>query len=183
MCGIYFACKDSNIKDQISCSPDTLRLLSNRGPDALERVTLSFEETHFIEACNTVLHLRGNSTVSQPLLNNRWMFQWNGEVFDGITVAVDQNDTMVLFAHICQIEDENSEEEAVLRLISSVRGPFAFVLFNVINYLFNSTFLFFLDTFRSSLVRPRHFGKKESIDSPGQLKHPVMFCCASRSDE
>lgn len=59
------------------------KLIMNRGPDNFNLIKIN----KLISFYGAVLHLRGNSIISQPLCDsNNNILLWNGEIYDGITV-------------------------------------------------------------------------------------------------
>lgn len=74
---------------------------------------------------STVLHLRGSETVAQPLASERFVLQWNGEVYSGLDVR-GRNDTTVLFEALHQ----QSGPEGICSVMSLVRGEYALVLYD-----------------------------------------------------
>ncbi|WWC66825.1 uncharacterized protein I206_100732 [Kwoniella pini CBS 10737] len=128
-----------------------------RGPDSQQTYTHIIES---IDGCiievsltATVLGLRGELTA-QPLIGTRGVLGWNGQVFEGLEIRRDENDTRRIFEKL-----ENGEEvEDVLR---SIEGPFAFVYID----LRTDTIHYQLDPLsrRSLLIHP-----SEVISEPTQ---------------
>ncbi|GAB5586427.1 Asparagine synthetase domain-containing protein 1 [Umbelopsis nana] len=77
-----------------------------------------------------VLHLRGPQTVPQPLVDKRQdVLCWNGEIFGGIEVDADENDTQMLMRELEQIneiEDDWSDSQ-VLDVLQRIEGPYSIV--------------------------------------------------------
>ena len=66
-----------------------------------------------------ILHLRGARTDQpqvSPSSSNALL--WNGEAYEGLSLAADQNDTAVLFKHLCQQGDAPA---AVLDTLANIR--------------------------------------------------------------
>jgi asparagine synthetase B (glutamine-hydrolysing) len=63
--------------------------IKRRGPDGLSTCSFQYASgtNWLVRASSSVLHLRGPNTVVQPLENDRFILQWNGEVYDGIPVS------------------------------------------------------------------------------------------------
>ncbi|XP_078573773.1 asparagine synthetase domain-containing protein 1-like isoform X2 [Branchiostoma floridae x Branchiostoma japonicum] len=102
--------------------------LLRRGPDChhlLQDVGLTSDPTtqHYGTFLGSVLHMRGEITQqpSQDQCGN--ILLWNGEIFDGIKVEEDQNDTCVLQ----QLLAASHGEEGLLQLFQSIKGPWAFI--------------------------------------------------------
>ncbi|KAI8969063.1 asparagine synthase-domain-containing protein [Mycotypha africana] len=131
MCGILFSVTtpDKPINQDVW---NTLQELNTRrGPDAqnLECVQLETEgsRTLLLRFFSTVLHLRGTEISPQPKYNKDSgnILCWNGEIFGGIEVGQEENDTNVLMNHL-----ENAKNEKdILNILQSIEGPFAFVYY------------------------------------------------------
>lgn len=143
MCGIFCS---------ISCngfiSPDsaTKQLLQNRGPDSTGQHQVVVHATGHanigtsstLHACflSTVLSLRGTSIVSQPLQDEATgsTLCWNGEAWSIGEALVTGNDSQLIFdkllAILSNMESRETATEAVTRLLSSIRGPYAFVFYD-----------------------------------------------------
>lgn len=83
-----------------------------------------------MEFFGAVLHLRGVNVVQQPLVDKRQdVLCWNGEIFGGIDVAADENDTQMLMRELEQIneiEDDWSDSQ-VLDVLQRIEGPYSIV--------------------------------------------------------
>ncbi|NXX86844.1 ASND1 protein, partial [Urocolius indicus] len=105
---------------------DILYRLRRRGPDSSQQLIqtvpdLSYECLFF----GNVLHLRGVVT-RQPLEDaNNNVFLWNGEIFNGVHVGDQENDTKVMFHHLGSC----SSEVDILSLFSSLQGPWSFIFY------------------------------------------------------
>lgn len=92
MCGISFALLSPSASPERERDPrgdrKTLQnLLENRGPDSAQSHTHIIERGggHTrLEFFSTVLHLRGDECVRQPLVSGRFVLQWNGQVYGGL---------------------------------------------------------------------------------------------------
>ncbi|KAI7885743.1 hypothetical protein K492DRAFT_203752 [Lichtheimia hyalospora FSU 10163] len=124
MCGILFSltCRDSPIDSTVWQS--LIDLNTKRGPDSqtTRETNVGQDQNLVAQFFSSVLHLRGRSNVVQPLESKSTgdILCWNGEVFDGLSMSTEENDTQVLFG---QLEDTQD----ILKVISRVEGPFAFV--------------------------------------------------------
>ncbi|ORX98925.1 hypothetical protein K493DRAFT_329250 [Basidiobolus meristosporus CBS 931.73] len=124
MCGILFG-----LTSDPAVLPDHWDSLSlanqKRGPDSQALVS----ETHHkagLHWYGAVLHLRGEYNVPQPRVETEGVLCWNGEIFDGIEVPVDTNDTELLSKMLNEAE---LTDERVLQVFSQVRGPYGFFFF------------------------------------------------------
>lgn len=63
----------------------------------------------------SVLGLRGGVTA-QPLVGRRGALGWNGQVFSGLDVGIEENDTRKIFNRL-------EEGEDVLEVLGEVEGP------------------------------------------------------------
>lgn len=156
MCGIFFSCS----LDKHRTPSDSLRAnLSRRGPDnistVLRSVTLGtvaspdlFPKWHNKVQCltfvTTVLSLRGDSIVSQPLedQSSGSLFCWNGEAWKIDDHVVQGNDAKPVFDLLLNATRPNplivngrpaSYEQSLrnfVNALSSVTGPFAFLFYD-----------------------------------------------------
>ncbi|KAK9676036.1 hypothetical protein RND81_11G049600 [Saponaria officinalis] len=89
-------------------------------------------EMYFVGA---VLQLRGTNPLTQPLVDASGnVLVYNGEIFDGIHMSSDNNDTEVLLQHLvncclCQSHDNVSSchGEPIPSLLSSIKGPWSVI--------------------------------------------------------
>ena len=153
MCGIFFSCT----KQKSGCCGDTDDdYLKRRGPDGCKTIfrQVSWEpanaaareapSTLFLTFVSTVLSLRGDSVVEQPLeeTESGAILCWNGEAWKINGSPVVGNDTVVILDLLLKavaprsISDPNkilSNEEtsqAVVDVLSMVCGPSAFVFYD-----------------------------------------------------
>ncbi|KAL3511036.1 hypothetical protein ACH5RR_030437 [Cinchona calisaya] len=97
----------------------------------------SFGELHFIGA---TLQLRGTKPIMQPLVDlSGNILVYNGEIFGGIYISRDSNDSEILMqylGHCCSFasHDHNSkhsfckdEETSVPEILSRIKGPWALI--------------------------------------------------------
>ncbi|KAF2834438.1 asparagine synthase related protein [Patellaria atrata CBS 101060] len=146
MCGIFFSLSSS---DFIVPSPQTLRRLQSRGPDStrehrVEIQTLGFTQSGTFYLCfvSTVLSLRGENIVAQPLVDDATgsVLCWNGEAWKVNGSPIDGNDSKAVFDLLLQVSattkalspDGNSgpASKNILDAISSIAGPYAFVFYD-----------------------------------------------------
>lgn len=117
MCGIFLQIESSNGPNERQ-----VKLISNRGPDSLKEFTCNLGSKK-LSGVSSVLHLRGDSTIVQPLESSRFILQWNGEIFDynneESETLLKQNDTEFLFDRI------HSDKEDIKTVLSSIKGPWA----------------------------------------------------------
>ncbi|ORX49874.1 hypothetical protein DM01DRAFT_1338005 [Hesseltinella vesiculosa] len=133
MCGILFSVQPtgSNLDEQWQ----TLKAFNTkRGPDAQVQMSVDHGKwtLHFF---SSVLHLRGPSTVAQPLQDKHTgdVLCWNGEVFGGLDVPFGSNDTSIVMDMLEKMNDFDTEDQArtyLLKLVARIEGPFAFVFWH-----------------------------------------------------
>uniref|UniRef100_A0A8C6UPV2 Glutamine amidotransferase type-2 domain-containing protein n=1 Tax=Neogobius melanostomus TaxID=47308 RepID=A0A8C6UPV2_9GOBI len=122
MCGIFC---------QLSASPAPSEpgkavhgQLQKRGPNCSQNLTIrgaDFSYTCLFSA--HVLHMRGALTP-QPIQDTHGnVLLWNGEVFGGLSVSPNENDTAVISKRLASC-DSPSE---ILHVFSSIQGPWAFI--------------------------------------------------------
>ncbi|WVQ62654.1 uncharacterized protein L199_000801 [Kwoniella botswanensis] len=119
-----------------------------RGPDSqrTHKHVVELKDGSRLELCltATVLGLRGELTA-QPMVGKRGVLGWNGQVFEGIDMSKDENDTRKVFDRL----EAGADIEEVLR---GIEGPFAFVYLD----LTTETLHYQLDPLsrRSLLIHP-----------------------------
>ncbi|XP_051871748.1 asparagine synthetase domain-containing protein 1 [Pristis pectinata] len=105
---------------------EMLESLQRRGPNCSQQLSKVVPELGY-NCCFSghVLHMRGclNPQPMQDAQGN--LFLWNGEVFGGIEIKPEDNDTQIILQHLSSC---NSEED-ILSVFSSIRGPWAFVYY------------------------------------------------------
>jgi asparagine synthetase B (glutamine-hydrolysing) len=140
MCGIYASVSK---KGQPHPSQDLRRLLYNRGPDHIEeslcRIQVN-DDVLRLSFTSTVLALRGGHVVKQPLTDSVTgsMLCWNGEAWRISQNPVEGNDSeavLHLLATCTHDVPKLYSITAVLEVIRSISGPFAFVFFDKANEL------------------------------------------------
>ena len=142
MCGIYFSINKS---EALGPNSQLYPLLCARGPDSQHSLTFSTSQgadaghsLSYIIAFSTVLSLRGDNIVSQPLHNADagLVFCWNGEAWKIDDGPVSGNDALIIFnllvTALTQTELSSTESRQVVisRILFSVVGPFSFVLYD-----------------------------------------------------
>ncbi|XP_031145520.1 asparagine synthetase domain-containing protein 1 [Sander lucioperca] len=124
MCGIF--CLLSLSSAHFEWDKTVHEHLKRRGPNLSRDLTVRGTNPScrcFFSA--HVLHMRGILTP-QPFQDNTGnVLVWNGEIFGGVPVMPEENDTAVLSQRLSSC-DSPSE---ILSLLSAVRGPWAFVYY------------------------------------------------------
>ncbi|CAL9690507.1 unnamed protein product [Knipowitschia caucasica] len=124
MCGIF--CQLSFPNAQSDPDVTVYEQLKKRGPNCNRNLTI--QDTNGSFRClfsAHVLHMRGTLTP-QPVQDlNGNILLWNGEIFNGLSVAPNENDTTVLSQHLssCQSPSE------ILAVFSRIQGPWAFIYY------------------------------------------------------
>lgn len=120
MCGICCALFRGQKAGKLDFSCSRLK---NRGPDASSQAAVDIDPQTHLVLTGHVLHMRGCLT-SQPATDKAGNFlQWNGEIFGGLQVGPNENDTALLLSKL----SEKSDVEHILGTLSSVQGPWAFI--------------------------------------------------------
>ena len=151
MCGIYFSC---SYQEHLAPSCNVLECLARRGPDSeqvLQRklessnnVDTTLESVLYITFVSTVLSLRGDQVVRQPLEDSSSdsILCWNGEVWKINDKGIDGNDAQLVFhlllaatksksmANQDTMIDYTETLQAVINFISTLSGPFSFVFYD-----------------------------------------------------
>ncbi|KAF7721701.1 hypothetical protein EC973_004290 [Apophysomyces ossiformis] len=126
MCGILFALSTHENAVPTHIWNELEALNTKRGPDSqkLQRISIDSITLDFF---STVLHLRGPHVVSQPIHSKKTgdILCWNGEIFGGLDIHLDQNDTEWLMDRLTQVSSHSTK--ALLDIFSQIEGPFAFV--------------------------------------------------------
>ncbi|XP_062944593.1 asparagine synthetase domain-containing protein 1 [Cynocephalus volans] len=124
MCGIFCSVSFSVEHFSKDLKEDLLYNLKQRGPNSHKQL-LKSDVNYRCLFSGHVLHLRGVFTA-QPLEDERGnVFLWNGEVFSGIKVEAEENDTQVMFNYLSSCKSESD----ILSLFSEVRGPWSFIYY------------------------------------------------------
>lgn len=122
MCGI---CLVVNVSDSSYVLPELLQQrLSNRGPDSNCDITTTSTELSLLFSGH-VLHMRGVLTPQPKRDAAGNLLLWNGEIFGGISVCEEENDTAVLLRGLSGCEGPTD----VLALLARVRGPWALIFY------------------------------------------------------
>ncbi|RKF74666.1 Asparagine synthetase domain-containing protein C4F6.11c [Golovinomyces cichoracearum] len=136
MCGIYVS-----LSDQTYCEPTSnlSKLICRRGPDYIghEKTQIQYVNRSqiYISFTSTVLGLRGEGISQQPFRSEKSgsIFCWNGEAWKIGTDCVEGNDGQIIFEKLIKassFENNSDATAAVLKLLKSISGPFAFVFFD-----------------------------------------------------
>ncbi|WWD22519.1 hypothetical protein CI109_107012 [Kwoniella shandongensis] len=154
MCGLTLTIRPLPASPTPEASPSSALLESFRtanlcrGPDCqrshTEVVELQDGGKVEIVLSASVLGLRGDLTA-QPLVGKRGVLGWNGQVFQGLEVGQDENDTRKIFERL-----ENGETPD--DVLQGIEGPFAFIYYEFAS----QTIYYQLDPLsrRSLLVHP-----------------------------
>ncbi|KAM4608461.1 asparagine synthetase domain-containing protein 1 [Polymixia lowei] len=125
MCGIFCLLRLSTT--QLAAQDKVVyEHLRRRGPNSSQDLTIS--NTNPVYQCifsAHVLHMRGLLTPQPVQDGNENVLMWNGEIFGGLPVMPEENDTDILSQ---QLSDCNNPSE-ILPILSSVQGPWAFVYY------------------------------------------------------
>ncbi|XP_022916475.2 asparagine synthetase domain-containing protein CG17486 [Onthophagus taurus] len=157
MCGIFCALGLKQSEELLNNLQKSCEFFINRrGPDHQNTHKFSKlsknakQEVNFIFTAS-VLWLQGENLTKQPIITEKSVFLFNGDVFDGIS-ELDRKrfgDTQLLFDRL----EQNTEISLEL---SKISGPYAFIYFDKIN----SRLYFGCDVFgRRSLL----IGKKNDV--------------------
>ncbi|KAM4836117.1 asparagine synthetase domain-containing protein 1 [Thomomys bottae] len=160
MCGI--CCSVSFCAEHFSknLEEDLLHNLKQRGPNSSQQLLKSDTDYQCVFSGH-VLHLRGVLTI-QPMEDERGnVFLWNGEVFSGIKVEAEENDTQIIFNYLYACKSESD----ILSLFAKVQGPWSFIYYQA-----SSHYLWFGRDFfgrRSLLWHFSNMGRSFCLSSVG----------------
>ncbi|XP_004701783.1 asparagine synthetase domain-containing protein 1 [Echinops telfairi] len=119
-CSVSFAVEHAN-RD---LRADLLYNLKQRGPSSSKQL-LKCDANYQCLFSGHTLHLRG-AVTAQPLEDEGGnVFLWNGEVFNGLKVETQDNDTRIVFNCLSSCTNESD----ILSLISKVQGPWSFIYY------------------------------------------------------
>lgn len=122
MCGIF--CHLSPSPAPFEWEQTTREHLKRRGPDSSRDLRVR-GPCHQCLFSASVLHMRGLLT-QQPVQDDAGnVFQWNGEIFGGLPVSPEENDTSVFSRRLSSC----SGPSEILSVLSSIQGPWAFVYY------------------------------------------------------
>ncbi|XP_071777775.2 asparagine synthetase domain-containing protein 1 [Centroberyx gerrardi] len=124
MCGIFCLLRLS--APQPERDKTVYEHLKRRGPNSSQDLTVT--GTNLCYQCvfsAHVLHMRGVLTPQPVQDGTRNVLVWNGEVFGGLPVTPEENDTAVLSRQLSAC----SKPAEILSVLSGVRGPWAFVYY------------------------------------------------------
>ncbi|XP_004601444.2 asparagine synthetase domain-containing protein 1 [Sorex araneus] len=124
MCGICCVVNFSVEHFSKDLKESLLSNLSRRGPNSSKQLSKSSVHYQCLFSGH-VLHLRGDLTVQPVEDEGGNVFLWNGEVFGGVKVEAEENDTQVMFRFLSACKTDCD----ILSLFSEVRGPWSFIYY------------------------------------------------------
>jgi len=138
MCGIHASISVDGYQYP---SHELEALLSKRGPDHTGKCQLQVEDneaSRYLSFTSTVLALRGGHVAPQPFTDPSTgsVLCWNGEIWKlGQDAVVSGNDGEKLFEALVQAASTDTVEQplGVLKVLSSISGPFAFVFLDKVH--------------------------------------------------
>ncbi|KAI4806039.1 hypothetical protein KUCAC02_010630 [Chaenocephalus aceratus] len=124
MCGIF--CLLSLSPTHFEWDKTVYEHLKRRGPNLSQNLTVrSTKPCYQCVFSAHVLHLRGLLTP-QPVEDSRGnVLVWNGEIFGGVPVKPEENDTAVVSQRLSSC----SSSTEILSFLSTVRGPWGFIYY------------------------------------------------------
>ncbi|KIR39870.1 cytoplasmic protein [Cryptococcus deuterogattii 99/473] len=172
MCGLTLSIKSLSTDHPKASLLDAFRsTITCRGPDTqgsythtVMPVTDKCGVKIEVNLSASVLGLRGELTA-QPLVGKRGVLGWNGQVFEGLPVEKDANDTRKIF--------EKLEEGAAFQdVLKDIEGPFACIYLD----LTSNTLYYQLDPLsrRSLLVYPQ---RRPGDDTVSDMFILSSCCC------
>lgn len=135
MCGIHAVISSD---PNYAISDDFKRRLCNRGPDHTAAVRSHITsgnataDSIFLTFTSTVLALRGDHVAKQPLVDetSESVLCWNGEAWKIQGELVRGNDGEAVLNLLKEASRQSSSGDAVLDVLRSIEGPFAFIYFD-----------------------------------------------------
>jgi len=138
MCGIHASISVDGYQHP---SYDLEDLLRKRGPDHTGKCQLRADDSEaslYLSFTSTVLALRGGHVAPQPFTDPRTgsVLCWNGEIWKiGKDAVSSGNDGEILFKALVHAASIDTVEPplGVLKVLSSISGPFAFVFLDKVH--------------------------------------------------
>lgn len=150
MCGIHLTL---STEQHILPNARTQELLRRRGPDSVRHLNLTTVVHHdgnshkvYITCYSTVLALRGDATVVQPVTASasanpsanvcRDLLCWNGEAWKLFDASVQANDSEAVFALLsASLSDKSGTafDLALATSLAAIEGPYAFAHYHDTN--------------------------------------------------
>jgi asparagine synthetase B (glutamine-hydrolysing) len=138
MCGIHASLSTESFRFP---SHNLKKLLHNRGPDHGGEEEVKIENQrgpYYLSFTSTVLSLRGGHVTIQPFVDFKTgsILCWNGEAWKIGADVITGNDGQAVFNALLEVIPGHSTLEsttAVLNLLNSISGPFAFVFLDRIH--------------------------------------------------
>ncbi|POS77037.1 hypothetical protein DHEL01_v204574 [Diaporthe helianthi] len=134
MCGIHAVISASHPAE---ITANLRRRLCNRGPDHIathETQLVDGAATTHLAFTSSVLALRGDHVAQQPFIDpeSGCVFCWNGEAWKIRHHSISGNDGEAIASLLGQAvrRDVEEREAAILEVLRSIDGPFAFVFFD-----------------------------------------------------
>ena len=161
MCGICCAVSFSVEHFSRDLKEDLLCNLKRRGPKCISKQLLRSHVNYQCLFSGCVLHLRDVLTP-QPVEDGRGNVSlWNRQVFSGIKVQAEENDTEIVFHYLFSCKNESD----ILSLFSKVQGPWSFIYYQASSH----SLWFGRDFFgcRSLLWHFSNLGKSFCLSSVG----------------
>ncbi|XP_041857353.1 asparagine synthetase domain-containing protein 1 [Melanotaenia boesemani] len=124
MCGIF--CGLSLSSAHVDWDKTAYGYLKRRGPDSSQNVTVTGTDSSYCCSFSAhVLHMRGHLTP-QPVQDDAGnILLWNGEIFGGLPVTPEENDTAVVSQRLSTC----SSPSKILTVLSAIQGPWGFVYY------------------------------------------------------
>lgn len=124
MCGICCLVSFSVEHFSKDLKEDLLSNLTRRGPNSSKQLSKSSVHYQCLFSGH-VLHLRGDLTVQPVEDEGGNVLLWNGEVFGGVKVEAEENDTQVMFRFLSACKTDSD----IISLFSEVQGPWSFIYY------------------------------------------------------
>ncbi|KAJ3214996.1 Asparagine synthetase domain-containing protein 1 [Clydaea vesicula] len=141
MCGILFRLSQNLLNDKQQIWKNLIENVSKRGPDFQKEITLQTIKKQNLNFYSSILNLRGdkNHPTAQPLEDNAEnLLMFNGEIFDGVNVANNENDAFKLSVELSNVNGNKNKSNIsdYVEVMGRVRGPFSFLfLHKKLNFL------------------------------------------------
>ncbi|KAJ7169626.1 asparagine synthase-domain-containing protein [Mycena filopes] len=135
MCGVFLCARytQNESSSLLDLCGRLKRVNAARGPDSQDtrRVTLTGSDNAIVlDLFASELRLRGVNPIVQPHEEDGNVFCWNGEIFGGMDIALEENDGVKLFRDLTGL----STVDEVATLFGSIEGPYAFAYYHAASH-------------------------------------------------
>ncbi|GCC32387.1 asparagine synthetase domain-containing protein 1 [Chiloscyllium punctatum] len=131
ICCILVLAPQEGVSTHDIVGKDMFESLQRRGPNCSQQLSKEVPELGYnIFLSGHVLHMRG-CLNPQPLQDTQGnLLLWNGEIFGGIEIGPEANDTLIILQHLSSCKNE----ESILSVFSTIQGPWTFIYYQAFSH-------------------------------------------------